>query len=74
MKKIVWMLIGIIILANCSYAKTFSDVGKEHWANNIINEWTNNGIISGYNDGTFKPNGTVIRAELVTILNKINQG
>jgi len=28
MKKIVWMLTGIFMLLNCSYAKTFSDVSK----------------------------------------------
>lgn len=72
MKKIVWMLIGIFILLNCSYAKTFTDVSSNHWARSIINEWTNNGIISGYTDGTFRPSGEVTKAELVTILNKIN--
>ncbi|MBE5813073.1 MAG: hypothetical protein E7314_05410 [Clostridiales bacterium] len=72
MKKVVWMLTVIFMLLNCSYAKTFSDVGSSHWARGIINEWTNNGIMSGYTDGTFRPSGEVTKAELVTILNKIN--
>lgn len=72
MKKIVWMLTGLVLLLNCSYAKTFSDVSSGHWAKNIINEWTNNGIISGYIDGSFRPNEGLTKAELVTIINKIN--
>ena len=38
---------------------------------NPINCMVFNGIIKGYPDGTFKPNGTITRAELVAMLTRI---
>jgi len=49
-------------------ASTFSDVVKEHWAKNYINTCVNKGIVSGYLDGTFKPDNNVNYAESITIL------
>lgn len=70
MKKIVWMLSSCFLLITCSQA--FSDVDSSYWADSIIKKWTNSGIISGYSDGSFRPNGQITKAELVTIINKIN--
>lgn len=47
---------------------SFKDLYKEHWAESTITKWANNGIISGYPDGTFKPDNPVTRAELAKIL------
>ena len=47
----------------------FSD-NKGHYAENIINEWIQKGLISGYPDGTFRPNNNVTRAEYVTLFNR----
>jgi len=41
-----------------------------HWAESTINKWTASGYISGYPDGTFKPNNAISRAEFVTLANK----
>lgn len=41
-----------------------------HWAENIINDWTSQGYISGYPDGTFKPDNSISRTEFVTLVNK----
>ena len=46
----------------------FSDVVKEHWAKNYINTCADKGIVSGYLDGTFKPDNKVNYAESITIL------
>lgn len=70
MKKIVWMLTSFFILITSSHA--FSDVDSSYWANNIIKKWTSNGIMSGYSDGSFKPNGYITKAELVSIINNID--
>ena len=40
-----------------------------HWAKKTISQWEEKGLISGYKDGTFKPNKEVTRAEFVHILN-----
>lgn len=39
-----------------------------HWAGNNINKLVKTGVISGYTDGTFKPDKTINRAEFVTII------
>ena len=48
----------------------FSDV-KGHWAEQAIAQAYANGRISGYNDGTFKPNAKITRAEAARILNSV---
>lgn len=44
----------------------FSDISG-HWAENYINAIAEKNIITGYPDGTFRPDETVTRAELVTM-------
>ncbi len=49
--------------------KAVSDVGN-HWANKQITEWVNKGLAQGYNNGTFRPENTITRAEFITLLNR----
>ncbi|MFC5402262.1 S-layer homology domain-containing protein [Cohnella soli] len=44
---------------------------QNHWANSAILALASNGIISGYGDGTFKPDKTISRAEIIAILSHI---
>ena len=46
-----------------------SDIGG-HWAQPTIVQWTSKGYISGYPDGTFKPDNSITRAEFVVLVNK----
>ncbi|MBN2058566.1 MAG: S-layer homology domain-containing protein [Candidatus Saganbacteria bacterium] len=46
----------------------FSDVGTSHWAAKYIAYGNYLGLVTGYPDGTFKPNRVLNRAEGVTIL------
>lgn len=48
----------------------YSDVTSDHWAAGYINAMALSGLISGYADGTFKPNNTITRAEAITMINK----
>lgn len=41
-----------------------------HWAENSIQRWVDSSILNGYEDGTFKPDGYITRAEFATILAK----
>lgn len=41
--------------------KEFKDVAKSHWAYQALLYMVNNGVISGYDDGTFKPNDKITR-------------
>lgn len=42
-----------------------------HWARESISSAAAKGWVSGYEGGTFSPNGTISRAEAVTILNAV---
>lgn len=50
-----------------STTNDFSDVAAESWYNNAISTLSNMGIINGYEDGTFKPNAPITRAEFTAI-------
>ena len=45
----------------------YPDVALADWFNNAIATLSNGGIISGYPDGTFDPNGYITRAEFAVI-------
>lgn len=46
----------------------FNDLAAEHWAAGFINELTNKGVINGYPDGSFKPEGTLTKAEFIKLI------
>lgn len=52
-------------------SKTFTDVAKDHWAYDVIQKAAEAGWISGYPDGSFKPDQPITRAEVVAITNRM---
>ena len=63
--------------ADKTYSNTFSDVPKGYWAANYIGYMQQFGIITGYSDGSFRPDAPVTRAEFATIASrfeKLTQG
>ncbi len=48
--------------------QTFADLALNHPNAEAIEALYEEGVITGYNDGTFKPTNTINRAELLTIL------
>ncbi len=48
----------------------FSDVSG-HWAEELINSAAQKGWVTGYPDGTFKPDQYITRAEFVTLVNNV---
>jgi hypothetical protein len=50
---------------------TFPDVPSSHWAVKYINSAAAKGWITGYPDGTFRPEALIIRAEVVTLVNRM---
>ncbi len=52
-------------------SKTFTDVAKDHWAYDVIQKAAGAGWISGYPDGSFKPDQPITRAEVVAITNRM---
>ena len=64
------LLIGLSAAVFCaapSSAAQYNDI-EGHWAQSTIEKWSDSGILSGYPDGTFKPDRTVTRSELSSIL------
>ena len=57
-------------ISTISFSNAFSDLPKEHWAYEKVETMTSKGVITGYKDGTFKPEKSVTREEFATILTK----
>lgn len=50
--------------------KTFSDING-HWAQKSIELAAGNNWINGYDDGTFRPNNNITRAETFAMINRV---
>src|SRR6056297_2724873 len=76
-RKLSLFLVFTIILAQFAafgaldpvYADTHSDTAN-HWAKNRIEKFVGEDILSGYPDGTFKPDASMTRAEFASVVNK----
>lgn len=74
MKKIISAILTVSMLWTAGtalakdYTQKFWDVEKSHWAFECIAELTDRGVINGYSDGSFKPEGTISRAEWAKIM------
>ena len=45
----------------------FSDIESEAWYNNAVSTMSNAGVITGYDDDTFRPNAPITRAEFAAM-------
>ena len=52
-------------------SNSYSDVAYGKWYNNPISTMSALGIITGYPDGTFKPDQNITRAEAMTLINRV---
>ena len=50
-----------------SASNDFSDVSAGSWYNNAVSTMANAGVISGYDDGTFRPDAPITRAEFAAM-------
>lgn len=64
------MLMVAVPLGVLAATIDFPDI-KGHWAENDIKAIVAEGAINGYPDGTFKPNGTITRAEFSIIQSQL---
>lgn len=72
-KAIIITLVSTLVLGSSSaFAEqssgSFSDVPTSHWAAAAIEWGVQNKIVSGYGNGTFKPNSNVTEAEFLSML------
>lgn len=56
-----------------SYPSKFKDVDSSKWYANAIGYMEQYGIITGYSDGTFRPNVTITRAEFAAVASRFDK-
>ncbi|WP_164931660.1 S-layer homology domain-containing protein [Longirhabdus pacifica] len=71
MKKIIVMTLLLFTFSTLVASANFNDV-SEHWAKAHIDWAVSEGYISGYPDGTFRPDATITRAEFTSILKRVS--
>lgn len=62
-------MLAAMLLSAVPAAAVFRDTAG-HWAEKTLDEWQDEGLIDGYGDGSFQPNGTVTRAEFAKLVNR----
>ncbi len=73
-KSLLCSVLAALMLAPYAFAAppVVSDI-QGHWAQDSIEQAVNDGWVNGYPDGTFRPDGTITRAEFVKmVLDAIN--
>lgn len=55
------------------FKKTYSDVNKDDWYASAITIMTELNIVKGYEDGSFKPNAPITRAEFATMASQFDK-
>lgn len=68
------LILAILIIAGStfiagatSFAATFSDI-ENHWSKSYVEKVSTYKAVSGYPDGTFKPDGSIKRIEFIAII------
>ncbi|MDE6357395.1 MAG: sortase, partial [Eubacteriales bacterium] len=62
------------VLANFNINLKFEDISftdNKGWFTNAVKKATQNGFLSGYKDGTFKPNNKITRFEMIKIVSML---
>ena len=70
MKKVSSLIIILFVIASVGSAivVNFNDLSQSHWAYNTIIAMKQQGLVNGYPDGSFKPEGVVTREEFVQMI------
>ena len=71
--KVLSLILSLIMILSLvtipAFAASFSDL-EGHWGYDYVITLVNDGTVNGYPDGTFRPDGTVTRAEFVKLIGK----
>ena len=62
------LALGIVITLPAAAQNQFSDVDGDYWANQYVISLNEQNVISGFPDGTFRPNEQMTRAQFASIL------
>lgn len=73
-KRILSLLMATVLVLGTitvvSADKAFSDLPSSHWGYSYVQKLVGDGTINGYQDGTFRPEAKVTRAEFVKMIGK----
>lgn len=72
MKKRVFLTVLAVIMLMCSCASAFSDVKQGSWYYDNVTDMTENGYLKGYEDGTFRPEGVITKAEFTSVVGRVS--
>ncbi|MRZ30297.1 DUF5011 domain-containing protein, partial [Paeniclostridium sordellii] len=64
------LLSSILMTPIYAYANPNLNDISQHWAKKEINQFISSGYVNGYEDGTFRPDNSITRAEFVKLVNK----
>lgn len=67
--SLIMVLMMVLTLMAPNFALGVTNDYSNHWAEESIQEWFDNDQLSGYEDGSFKPDQTITRAEFMTMIN-----
>ena len=56
------------VMVMTSVTSAFTDVSSSHWAYNSVNNMYEKGVISGFEDGSFRPDEAVSREQFAKML------
>ncbi|TDG00236.1 S-layer homology domain-containing protein [Paenibacillus piri] len=70
------LLVWALLVSSLSYPGTANADGKQsdiigHWAERSLSVWVEQGRISGYPDGTMRPDAAITRAEWMKLVNRL---
>lgn len=70
-KRRLSLILAVVMITALSVPNlVFASDYTGHWAEETIQEWFDSERIMGYEDGSFKPDNSITRAEFMTMVNK----
>ncbi|OMF37787.1 hypothetical protein BK133_04450 [Paenibacillus sp. FSL H8-0548] len=73
-KLVTTLLITVLLFLSLNVAfgaeESFLSDIEGTWAESQISDWVGKGYVTGYEDGSFKPNNTITRAEFIALINR----
>lgn len=77
-KSLISLLTAFLVLFSTSavFAAGFTDMlnskGEPHWSTPHVNDIVQKGLVSGYADGTYRPNNPVSRVEAIVFMSRLH--
>ena len=70
-KNLLCAVVAALLSVQVAAATPFTDVRGDQWFAESVNYCREKGFVGGYNDGSFKPNNNITRAEFCVMLNQL---